>query len=510
MGRCAEIARIRDDLDPPKGNGRRESASSALPSKKRTPATLFALLYAVAVLLHIVWPPVLLLRPTFEAPPFWLLSSLVLAAVAVIHRPASVDRLLGLAIVQLLDVAYYLPVVPNHWLLTGIVSLAILGAAVVVALRAGRAAVELGELYQTLRPPVRISAAIFYFFTFFHKLNADFLNPDMSCAVRFFEQTLAPFAPLGLTALPGVGSAVIWATLAAELFLAVGLAVPRWRQAACLLGAGFHLLLALDAPHIFYNFSAVMFAVLWVCLPASRAAWIARQPGGRFGRWHFLGGYALIVGLAWWFPAEAGRVTAFGFSGLWFAFALMLLSRAGLLGRCNMLQLARVTRRSRTRPTPSAPIAARPGRRVAGVLLLLPALVLLNGLSPYLGLKTRTAWQMYSNLNLGADDSNHYLIPYSLDVGGFLADSVQILATSDPVLSREYVQTGRRITWFELRRYVAQHLVEELTYVRPGWQSGPGGWTAEDGPLKSWKRRMLEKLLIFRPIGASSAGVCDW
>ena len=195
MGRCAEIARIRDDLDPPKGNGRRESVSSALPSKKRTPATLFALLYAVAVLLHIVWPPVLLLRPTFEAPPFWLLSGLVLAAVAVIHRPDSVGRLLCLALVQLLDVAYSLPVVPNHWLLTGIVSLAILGATAVVALRAGRAAVELGELYQTLRPPVRISAAIFYFFTFFHKLNADFLNPDMSCAVRFFEQTLAPFAP---------------------------------------------------------------------------------------------------------------------------------------------------------------------------------------------------------------------------------------------------------------------------------------------------------------------------
>ena len=39
------------------------------------------------------------------------------------------------------------------------------------------------------------------------------------------------------------------------------------------------------------------------------------------------GGYALIVGLAWWFPAEAWRVTAVGFSGLWLAFALTLLRR---------------------------------------------------------------------------------------------------------------------------------------------------------------------------------------
>ena len=322
-----------------------------------TPAALFALLYAVAVLLHIAWPGVFQLRPPL-APPPWLLTGLVLAAVAVIHRPASVCRLLGLAAVQLLDVAYHLPVVPNHWLLTGILSLAILGAAAVVALRAGLTAVQLGELYQTLTPSVRLTAAVFYFFTFFHKLNTDFLNPDVSCAVRFFEQTLAP---LGLSALPGVGPAVIWATLAAELGLAVGLAVPRWRQAACMLGAGFHMLLALDAPHIFYNFSAVMFAVLWVCLPASRAAWIARQPGGRFGRFHFLGGYALIVGVAWWFPSEAPRVTAFGFSGLWLAFAITLLSRAGLLGRCNLLLFARACPPIE-RPHPPRLLPSRPAQ----------------------------------------------------------------------------------------------------------------------------------------------------
>lgn len=472
------------------------------------PAYLFALLYAVAVLLHIAWPSVLHLPPTFDALPFWLLSSLVLAAVAVIHRPASVGRLLGLAIVQLLDLAYYLPVVPNHWLLTGILSLTILGAAAAGALRGGRAGLQLGELYQTLTPPVRLSAVIFYFFTFFHKLNTDFLNPDVSCAARFFEQAVSPFP--ALATLPGVEPGVIWATLTVELCLAVGLAVPRWRAAACLLGVGFHMLLALDASHVFYNFSAVMFAVLWVCLPASRAARLARQIGGRSGRGHFLGGYALIVGLAWWFPAEAGRVTAFGFSGLWLAFALTLLSRGGLLGRFHVLSFVRALRGSSGRPTPPAPIESRPARPYAGVLLLVPALVLLNGLSPYLGLKTRTAWQMYSNLNLDAATSNHYLIPYSLDIGGFLADSVRILATSDPALNAEYVQTGRRITWFELRRHVGQHPVTELTYVRPTRPNGPDGRADEATARKTLGGWALEKMLIFRPLGAASAGVCDW
>ena len=415
--------------------------------------------------------------------------------------------MLGLAIVQLLDVAYSLPVVPNHWLLTGIVSLAILGAAASVALRGGRRAVSLGALYQTLTPPVRISAVIFYFFACFHKLNADFLDPDVSCAVRFLEQTFAPFASLGLTALPGVGTSVILATLAAELGVAVGLAVPRWRYAACLLGAGFHLLLALDAPRVFYNFSAVMFAVLWVCLPARDARRVAGHRALR--ALPFFRGYSCIVGLAWGFPAEAARVTAFGFSGLWLAFALTFLSHAGLLGRGHVLHFARVARRARPLPSPPAP-PRRCSPRAAGVLLLLPALLLLNGLSPYLGLKTRTAWQMYSNLTLDAATSNHLLVPYSLDLGGYLADSVRILATSDPALQARYVHTGSRMTWFELQRYVGQHPVKELTYVRPAPAAGPRATAPEDTPRKTLGQAVLEKLLIFRPVGGDGGAVCDW
>ena len=84
-----------------------------------------------------------------------------------------------------------------------------------------------------------------------------------------------------------------WALSAAELALAVGLAIPRWQKAACVLGAGFHMVLALDAPHIFYNFSCgdvrrfmgVCAGVYSRCLDSPAA--------GRaiFGRFHFLGGF---------------------------------------------------------------------------------------------------------------------------------------------------------------------------------------------------------------------------
>ena len=187
------------------------------------------------------------------------------------------------------------------------------------------------------------------------------------------------------------------------------------------------------------------------------------------------------------------------------------------MGRCNVVQL-----RSRFAPIeyPPCPDCAHRGPAqgggYAGVLLLLPGLVLLNGLSPYLGLKTRTAWQMYSNLNLSPlIILIIILIPYSLDVGGFLADSVRILATSDPVLcAQAYVQTGRRITWFELRRLCRASIQSsELTYTRPGPRVPQGRLGRrrkthrEKAPAGG---ECLEKLLIFRPLGATSAGVCDW
>ena len=269
------------------------------------PGAVFALLFAAAALFHIAWTPVIRHPPPPSDPALWLLGALGVAAVAVIHRPTVSGRLVALAGVQLLDVTYCLPAVPNHWLLTGMVSLTIVGAAGGVMQRGRRWTVPLGALYQRVTPSVRWTAACFYFFTFFHKLNTDFLNPAVSCAVGFLEQTLAPFGAVGLAALPGVAPGVIWATLLVELGVAVGLALPRWRERACWVGVGFHLLLALDASHIFYNFSAVMFAVLWGCLPAETAVRLAQRPPGRFGRVHFLGSYAAVVAVAWW--VEAGR-----------------------------------------------------------------------------------------------------------------------------------------------------------------------------------------------------------
>lgn len=462
------------------------------------PAQLFAVLWGVAALLHILWPPLFLPHASFPSAPPWLVAALFLSAGAVILRPSSVWRLLILAGVQVFDVVYHLPFVSNHWLLSGLVSATILGAAGLLALHGGRPAVQLTRLYETLTPAVRAAVIVFYFFTFFHKLNTGFVDPATSCAGVFFGHILTLFA---LPALPPLVRPVIVTVLVIEGLLVLGLAVARWRWTACVLGLGFHLVLALDAFQFFYNFSAVMVALLWVCVPSdtaqalvARARPARRPPWFRTPRYHFLGTYAALVCLCWAFPAWSWQVAAYGFTALWLAWmaALIVPAWAEWQGRAE----------------------AHGGRQQSGrpavALFLLPVLVFCNGVSPYLGVKLRAAWQMYSNLNVDAAQSNHYLIPRSLDLGGFLADSVWITATSDAALDREYGRPGVRITWFELRRYLAHRPDTFLMYVRAGQAPRMLDRATPDPALRTPPPWLLRKLLLFRPLGPPAAALCDW
>lgn len=378
------------------------------------------------------------------------------------------------------------------------VNATILGAAGLLAHRAGRPAVQLTRPYETLTPAVRAAVVVFYFFTFFHKLNAGFVDPATSCAGVFFGQILTLFA---LPALPALVRPVILTVLVIEGLLVLGLAVARWRWAACVLGLGFHLVLVLDAFQFFYNFSAVMVALLWVCVPraiaqglVTRARPVRRRPRFQATRYHFLGAYAAFVCLCWAFPAWSWQVAAYGFTALWLACmaALIVSAWAGWQGRAE----ARGSR--------------QPSARPAVALLLLPLLVFVNGVSPYLGVKLRAAWQMYSNLNVDAAQSNHYLIPRSLDLGGFLADSVWITATSDAALDREYGRPGARITWFELRRYLAHRPDTLLMYVRAGQAPRILDRATPEPALRTPPPWLLRKLLLFRPFGSPAAALCDW
>ncbi len=101
------------------------------------------------------------------------------------------------------------------------------------------------------------------------------------------------------------------------------------------------------------------------------------------------------------------------------------------------------------------------------IAALVLCLVVLNGLTPYLGLKTSTSFNMYSNLVSGGDASNHYIVRQPLTLRDGVDDLITILDSSDPGLAN-YVDSGLDVPFTNVAHYLSSHQDESVTFERDG------------------------------------------
>ena len=154
-------------------------------------------------------------------------------------------------------------------------------------------------------------------------------------------------------------------------------------------------------------------------------------------------------------------------------------------------------------PTPNAwPGATR------SYAWLFAVLVLLNGLCPWLGIKDRNSWQMYSNLRLEPGASNHWIIPRSLDLLGLQSDTVQVQYVSYGYLNTVWTSPDVEVRWYMLRWHAWQDPAMAISYRRDG-VTHEAATVAED-PLLTPPSWPLRKISWFRPAGPPVAEQCQW
>ena len=171
------------------------------------------------------------------------------------------------------------PVLGNHWLLAGLVDLALLFAVAVGAVR--RRWSDATDLAERFLPVARWCLLGFYFFASFAKLNSAFFDRSVSCATFYFDQSTDS---LGLSALQLDGAAglqrtVIVATAAIELSIPWLLVFRRTRNLGVVVAVAFHTVLALDRTHQFFDFSSVLAALFVLFLPPAFGVWVAERVG---------------------------------------------------------------------------------------------------------------------------------------------------------------------------------------------------------------------------------------
>lgn len=335
---------------------------------------------------------------------------------------------------------------------------------------------------------------IMYFFGIFHKINEDFLSPDVSCAVELWRVLPLPdvFAEARL-----LHWLAIYGTFVAEAVIAVCLLVARWRYVGILLGIAFHAFLGLSAYALYPAFSTLTIALH--CLFLSPYAHLAAGESTGFRQLlRYLRTPTMLVLLACYVAVMAvvasnSDYRLFGIG--WLLVALPLAVAVGVFGRDDSAGSAMALSRHSGRVVPVA----------------VAVLFFLNCTTPYLGLKTAQSLNMFANLRLEGGVSNHLIMSWPPVPFGYLNHVVEITDSGGhPYFS--YIQSNSlHLVYHEFRQRmhetgegfpVAYRLVDGggFPLVGPGIEEPGNAWR----PHSTWVRKWFH----FYPVDLSTPKRC--
>ncbi|MFN3148512.1 HTTM domain-containing protein [Bremerella sp.] len=438
----------------------REENSVQQPADFQSQFSIFAFLMACGVLFHQSilsdWNP-------FS---HHILPSL--AAIVVLSRPKSLGAFLVMIVAHLASVFIDLPYVVNHWIFVGVIDFAVLLTALILWIQRRFSRLTGGELLQVLAPVIRWSVLVMYTFAALAKLNSDFFKPELSAAVSLYgglSEKLGGILPQEIWAF----HLVIWGTAALECSLPFLLSIRKTRWIGIALAFSFHFAMGVSG---FIPFSGFAVAFLFLFLPEdvparfmqlrSDMAWLDKLCSAVarvFGNpvtpvtlcliWFLI---ACTRSYAWLPPAQV-RMAVIRVGQL--LFAMYYGGVAFLVWKMYGHTLFDTS----DQPRPASLKLASVG------LAVVPLVVILNALCPYIGLKTESSFTMYSNLQTEGNQWNHLLMPKSMKVFHWQDDLVSIIDSTYPPFQHA-AKEDIRLTWFEFQRQASEADSIAVTYRR--------------------------------------------
>jgi len=453
---------------------------------------LFVLLFALSLILHQLW------WDGFEVrSPHFIV---ILAAFWAALRPTSVIRFLAMLGAEVAAVALDMPNVGSHTLLV-----LISGACVIVyvggTVARTRRLPTAGALFERIAPFLAVQLLLVYVAAAVAKMNTGFFDTTVSCAASISSRL--PWAHLSVFRGSWMVMASIWITVLVEVALPILLTVRRSRRLGLVLGLAFHAVLGLAGN---VPFSALALALYVVFLPTdtpSRVrALVADRPALRRGASRLVraGGScaAFAVAVGGWFVGTALVTHVPGTRPALLSWGTSLFLVWAFAG--GILLVVTSTRQGTQLPTSRA-LRVRGSVFSAGLILLV-----INSLSPYLGLKTESSMTMFSNLHTEAGHWNHLFIPEAVRVFGYQDHPLRIVDSDNPSLEAS-TEDGVRLVPFELDRYLRSHPGTRATYATTDAR-GETIRTAPVAPDSSIAMRVLDKIVKFQSVPPPGRGGC--
>lgn len=463
----------------------------------------FATLWGLSILFHLVNAgPMYRMFVHPRAGSWWGIASGVFAMILV-ARPDWLSPLVALGVTVPVLAWYEAPVMGNHWLVVTFISLGFLAALLSSVIRSRQVIRSGVTVDATLMPVARGVFFVFYTCTALSKFNRAFLSPVVSCATFFTDETARSLGwkSLDTASSPFWGRAIALTVIAVELSVVVLLILRRTRVLGVFVAVVFHGIIGLDGAHSFADFSSLVYALLVLFLPADffvafgeRLGKLARliSRSLRLVCGAVLAFVLVVQGLA--LSNGWGHTMIDLRNIVWRLFSLGMVVVIGwYLVHCRGIGVE-----------PSERVPVIPATRW---VLVIPVIALLNGLTPYVGVKTAYSWNMYSNLVTAPGKGNGLLIPTSWQWTSRQQDLVRIVESSDASL-RLYVTEGYLLTMTALRSYTSSHPDASLVYERDGGAVTVPSTDADpllSRPVGEWEKRVF----AFRSIDDGEPARCQ-
>lgn len=411
--------------------------------KDHLPLILFNRAWALFALLHSIG------YGFYSYGPHVYPSTILIGIVGVflLLKPAEMRLFVGLLLLMIVDAWLQMPNISNHTIIKNFLLLAMLLAGARQLWRGGM----WDDFYADFAPVGRVLLVVMYVFGIFHKINRDFLDPTVSCAVRLWQAMPAPLNYLDNGFIHG---SVIYGTFFAEGLILLLLLLRRTRHLGIAAGIAFHSLLALSGYSMYVQFSMLTIALHMLFVERHDAMrihasplWQRLQKGLQSRR-----GYLLLA--AW-----LALLTFLGWNGGYSEIAIVWMP--------SVLVLAWLCLKTR-HDIQNSEGALSQLRSPAMLANVLSALFLLNCAAPYLGLKTSQSINMYANLQLEGGRSNHLVLTSPPGPFGYLADVVTITAASGSPMLYYVRSEGLKVTYYQLLDELERNPKVTVSFERQG------------------------------------------
>jgi hypothetical protein len=277
------------------------------------------------------------------------------------------------------------------------------------------------DLFAIMKPPLRVTLSLVYFFAGFHKLNWDFFHPVEGCAINFFKGVLKMLHLPDISLPPFVVLSAPVFVLAWELGGSILLWCRKFQAPVLLLCWVMHVFLA---QMVFFDFSSLAFALMLVFIPQAYWDLLKEKSIVHVGPIHL---HRVTI----YFGVNVLLAIAAGIYFWWYGYQRSFHRWQGLALNVSFLIFIW--------PMVQQIFKGRQRIRWAGVSMwnrnvpwwwaVFPAFVLFFGLNPYLGLRTAGTFTMFSNLRTEGNTANHLLFGSNpLKWWNYQEDVVEIIA----------------------------------------------------------------------------------